>query len=318
MNLRTRSYLALSVTALLAAGVSTAACDVTVVSPDDGGQIDASQFDGNVVDAKLDTGKADTGIDTGVLDSGPDSKADSATDGGADGGIDAGPSTAIADFYERAADAYCTKLKSCCAVAAPAYNLVQCKTEFKQQGGYYFALSGLVALNSPAQQVNLRLNAAKAAACIAVHQSAVCTNLGAGRGATEDRASVVDCLNAVEGTLAANATCKVDLECGPNLFCAEGVGGAVGTCQPLSAAGASCVRKPPGTAGNYRDSCSNHGSGDTGRWCANGTCVDLYPAGQPQEPTYCLSILECAAGSTCDGTGICSPNHFADDVCAQQ
>lgn len=301
MNVRGRTYLALSVGALLACGVSIAACDVTVIALDDGG-FDAS-FDTSIPDT---SSKPDAKLDTGT-------DADATADADASApDADAGPSYAIRAFAQQFRDAFCQEIQNCCPGVGgnpSPVDLDACKAQFPTTSyqGYF---EGWPGLNQKDEDLspNLALNVSKSAACLADIKKATCVTNG--RPAAEESKLFLDCSQSVEGTVPVGGTCAADIECSTGGYCAAGVDGGAGKCTALARFGEPCILQDGSTTTAYRDTCSNHGTGDTGLKCIGGACAARLPLG-----STCTRGQICASGACSGNTGTCDVVYGDEFVC---
>jgi hypothetical protein len=112
------------------------------------------------------------------------------------------------------------------------------------------------------------------------------------------------CLDAVLGTLTADARCRSNLECAPGLRCA-GLGPTeMGVCSPPAPDGTPCDAVVDTLASHLRDERLAAHPGCAGR-CVRGGCQPALAAG-----AACTSNSECASGLHCDGA-TCIAGEFA-------
>ena len=207
--------------------------------------------------------------DSGVRDTGP------VTDGSGDV-VDAAPQVppGLLPYINDHLTAWCTKFLGCCPGGVANYNVDKCKNETL---GWLRALEGYTSFDGG----RVDFDVAAGAACIAAINALPC---GTQTAADWSRITDA-CYNVTKGRRTAGDRCKASAECLPNLFCDSTVDGGActpvvgqgqrcntkaprdemcagrskptlfcdvvnnlddaGTCQPLLANGASCVRNSP-------------------------------------------------------------------------
>jgi hypothetical protein len=115
----------------------------------------------------------------------------------------------------------------------------------------------------------LNYDPTKAAACLADINAIDCTSNVI--TSAQQLAILSDCVGAIYGTLAANASCTRAIECGSGLFCDTPDDGGPGTCAPLRGDGGACGNFGgiPTTFdyGLGEEACSFRRSGNTGLFC---------------------------------------------------
>lgn len=184
-------------------------------------------------------------------------------------------------------DAICDRVQvDCCnnlgAGGAP-FNRAQCDTFMADGIENSFAQVAAPGINL----AKVTVNQLKAQSCVAKLRNLTCPNVGT--PAAEYRLAVSDCFASMTGTVALGGSCKADLECVANSYCAHPQ--ANGVCTALPGLGASCSYGE----GTTTDTCSNRGSGDTGRKCGNAfKCVNVATSGGA-----CITNATCGAGTVC-------------------
>ncbi|MFO0666554.1 MAG: hypothetical protein U0174_21545 [Polyangiaceae bacterium] len=182
-------------------------------------------------------------------------------------------------------DAICDRVQvGCCnnlgAGGAP-FNRAQCNTFM--EGGIENSFAQVSAPGVDLSKVTV--NQLKAQSCVAKLQNLTCPSVGT--PAAEYRLAVSECFAALGGTVAIGSACHTDLECKTGAYCNQ----STAKCTALSALGAVCSNGEGATS----DTCSNRGSGDTGRRCGPAfKCVASATAGQA-----CYTNATCGTGTTC-------------------
>lgn len=184
-------------------------------------------------------------------------------------------------------DAICDRVQlGCCnniGAGGGAFNRAQCDTFMADGIENSFAQVATPGINL----AKVSVNQLKAQSCVAKLQNLTCPNVGT--PAAEYRLAVSECFAAMSGKVALGGACKADLECVPNSYCANPQ--ASGVCTALPALGASCSYGSGFTA----DTCSNRGSGDTGRYCGPAKkCVSAVASGGG-----CFANATCGSGNVC-------------------
>lgn len=245
-------------------------------------------------------GSGGTGGGTGgvvVNDASTDVSADGTTsDGSAEASVDAqaeaeaaAPLT-ISTFQRTMAVAFCDRISECCQLGTDQFDKDRCVTTISAGFGpdrvftYVRVYTGVDGGGLPS---SVFFDPTQAAACVSLQRNRGC----ASEDGTEKENLYASCLNVLQGTSLAGATCRTSQECRSGLYCKPGEGGP-NTCAALNTSGQPCD-----DPNRISDQCTYLGiHSATSLHCTSfgatgGTCVAGLAVG-----VACRSDQECASG----------------------
>lgn len=273
---------------------------------------------------------------------GDDVRPDASVEAGADVGKDQGaadvPADVHNDFFDvqpqpslryQVAQAFCTRLASCCGFADAGLDTKRCISDVEAQGGYLGLVAGL---NTPGidQRGHVSLNAMNTTTCLAALSTISCPILTA----AEAKNLLTSCAAMLRGTQALGGDCVDSIECADAGWCdfaadagTSDAGAPLGRCAAARDAGASCGQGAYGPPAFASDECARKGGAafcayDSYPDAAGYACAPLRGAGA----AGCRSDFECASaicavpdasGAPCPSGGCsCATTYsFADRYC---
>lgn len=173
-------------------------------------------------------------------------------------GVDAASIDApsIGAFPSTVAQAFCTRLASCCFVSSAAWNQLLCTQQVTNGGGFRELSSFSPSLDSG----NVLYDASAAAQCIADFTGLPCGTVNSSAILTLQGS----CYGALTGTLGVDAgPCRTALECGNNEYCAINGDAGTGFCSALHGVNQPCTSPTS-------EECSYLGLGNPALFCKLG------------------------------------------------